>query len=205
MFQKLTIHPVRSLSIALLAASLGVALTAQAGDPGLNTIRADSLKGHIFFLASDEMGGRDSLSPEGRIAAGYIAGFFHRAGLKPVGDRGTYFQNFPMSAGSHRPRPNLPARHDRQGRELGDARLRDGAGLHARPPGERRRRRPRAAGVRRLRHHRAGVRLRRLQGGRRPRQGGHGADPRTAGARSRRAASSAATTPSTRSTGGSRK
>ncbi len=98
MFQKLTIHPVRSLSIALLAASLGVALTAQAGDPGLNTIRADSLKGHIFFLASDEMGGRDSLSPEGRIAAGYIAGFFHRAGLKPVGDRGTYFQNFPMSA-----------------------------------------------------------------------------------------------------------
>jgi len=84
--------------VALLAGPLGVALAAQAGDPGLNTIRADALKGHIFFLASDEMGGRDSLSPEGRIAAEYIAGFFHRAGLKPVGDRGTYFQNFPMVA-----------------------------------------------------------------------------------------------------------
>src|SRR5439155_19386692 len=31
-----------------------------------------------------------------RIAADYIAGFFHRAGLKPVGDGNTFFQNFPM-------------------------------------------------------------------------------------------------------------
>jgi len=82
----------------LLAPCLVVALAAQANDAGLNTIRADALKGHIFFLASDEMGGRDSLSPEGRIAANYIAGFFHRAGLKPVGDRGTYFQNFQMTS-----------------------------------------------------------------------------------------------------------
>ena len=68
-------------------------------DAGLASIKADALKGHIYFLASDEMGGRDSLSPEGRIAAEYIAGFYHRAGLKPVGDNGTYFQNFPMTAG----------------------------------------------------------------------------------------------------------
>ncbi len=65
-------------------------------DPGLLTIRADALKGHLYFLASDEMGGRDSMSPEGRIAAQYIAGFFHRYGVKPVGDAGTFFQNFPM-------------------------------------------------------------------------------------------------------------
>src|SRR5213075_2659869 len=63
--------------------------------PGLETIRADALKGHIFFLASDAMAGRDSMSREGRIAADYIAGFFYRAGLKPVGDGGTFFQNFP--------------------------------------------------------------------------------------------------------------
>jgi hypothetical protein len=42
------------------------------------------------------MAGRDSLSPEGRIAAEYIAGFFRRAQLVPVGDEGTFFQNFPM-------------------------------------------------------------------------------------------------------------
>jgi peptidase M28-like protein len=73
-----------------------VAVVHPADDAGLASITAEALKGHIFFLASDEMGGRDSLSPEGRIAASYIAGFYMRAGLKPVGDNGTYFQNFPM-------------------------------------------------------------------------------------------------------------
>jgi hypothetical protein len=79
----------------LLLASLPLVLLADS-DAGLQSIRADALKGHVYFLASDEMAGRDSLSPEGRIAAQYIAGFFHRYQLKPVGDGGTYFQNFPM-------------------------------------------------------------------------------------------------------------
>src|ERR671933_1963311 len=69
-----------------------------AGDaaPGIETIRADALKGHVFFLASDAMAGRDSMTHEGRIAADYIAGFFYRAGLKPAGDNNTFFQNFQM-------------------------------------------------------------------------------------------------------------
>ena len=78
-----------------LLASLPLALLADT-DAGLQSIRADALKGHVYFLASDEMAGRDSLSHEGRIAAQYIAGFYHRYQLKPVGDGGTYFQNFPM-------------------------------------------------------------------------------------------------------------
>ena len=91
---------VRSLSIAFTCAVVAAAtpwLSAQ-NDPGLSALRADALKGHVYFLASDEMAGRDSLSAEGRIAAQYIAGFFHRTGLKPVGDNATYFQNFPMVA-----------------------------------------------------------------------------------------------------------
>ena len=83
--------------MVVTVAALGTLAIAQGGDGGLQTIRADALKGHVFFLASPEMGGRDSLSPEGRIAANYIAGFFHRLGMKPVGDGGTYFQNFPMT------------------------------------------------------------------------------------------------------------
>jgi hypothetical protein len=84
-------------SLGVIAAFICGALVLSAQvDPGLSALRADALKGHVYFLASDEMAGRDSLSPEGRIAAQYIAGFFHRAGLKPVGDSGTYFQNFPM-------------------------------------------------------------------------------------------------------------
>ena len=86
-------------AFALVALTLAAALNAADTDPGLASIKADALKGHIYFLASDEMGGRDSLSPEGRIAAQYIAGFYHRADLMPVGDNKTYFQNFPMTAG----------------------------------------------------------------------------------------------------------
>src|SRR5262249_29375190 len=92
----------RRTYLALLAlVSLGLAAILQGADadPGLASIKADALKGHIYFLASDAMGGRDSLSLEGRIAAEYIAGFYYRAGLKPVGDNGTFFQNFPMTAG----------------------------------------------------------------------------------------------------------
>ena len=88
-----------SASLVLISLGLIAILNGADIDPGLASIKADALKGHIYFLASDEMGGRDSLSPEGRIAAEYIAGFYHRAGLKPVGDNGTYFQNFPMTAG----------------------------------------------------------------------------------------------------------
>src|SRR5262245_4049838 len=88
-----------AISFALGSCALAAVLQGAASDPGLASIKADALKGHIYFLASDAMGGRDSLSQEGRIAAEYIAGFYHRAGLKPVGDNDTYFQNFPMTAG----------------------------------------------------------------------------------------------------------
>ncbi|PYR04106.1 MAG: peptidase M28 [Acidobacteria bacterium] len=91
----LALRPLTTLLAVVLLLSFAVLQSADA-DPGLASITADALKGHIYFLASDEMGGRDSLSHEGRIAAEYIAGFYLRAGLKPAGAGGTYFQNFPM-------------------------------------------------------------------------------------------------------------
>jgi Zn-dependent M28 family amino/carboxypeptidase len=79
------------------AALLSLSIHAQPShDRGVESIRIDALKAHVSFLAADEMKGRDSLSAEGRIAANYVASFFERAGLKPIGDRGTYFQHFPM-------------------------------------------------------------------------------------------------------------
>jgi hypothetical protein len=80
-----------------LAALLLVSTHAQAPfDRGVDAIQVDALKAHVYFLAADEMKGRDSLSPEGRIAANYVASYFMRAGLKAIGERGTYFQHFPM-------------------------------------------------------------------------------------------------------------
>ena len=78
---------------ALLAAC---ASTASAEVPApwkaaLGRITADSLKGHVSFLASDLLEGRDTPSRGLDIAAEYIAAQFRRAGLEPAGDDG-YFQ-----------------------------------------------------------------------------------------------------------------
>ncbi len=52
-----------------------------------------NIKGHIYFLASDELRGRSTGSPEIDIAAQYISSAFMRYGVKPVpgADEG-YFQ-----------------------------------------------------------------------------------------------------------------
>ncbi len=57
----------------------------------LESISADSLRGHLSFIASDLLEGRDTPSAGLDIAAEYIAAQFRRAGLEPLGDDG-YFQ-----------------------------------------------------------------------------------------------------------------
>ena len=57
----------------------------------LDTISTNSLRGHLSFIASDLLEGRDSPSRGLDIAAEYIAAQFRRAGLEPVGGDG-YFQ-----------------------------------------------------------------------------------------------------------------
>jgi hypothetical protein len=91
----------------LLAAALALAAAgrAEAQDEGrpaapalsadwraaLDRISADSLRGHLSFLASDLLEGRGTPSRGLDIAAEYIAAQFRRAGLEPAGDDG-YFQ-----------------------------------------------------------------------------------------------------------------
>lgn len=58
-----------------------------------STIRADSLKGDIYFFASEPLRGRATGTRGDHIAIAYIASRFMRMGLKPMGDDGTYFQN----------------------------------------------------------------------------------------------------------------
>ena len=77
-----------------LAATLGAYTAAITLDrkATLDRISAQSLQGHVWFLASDLLEGRDTPSRGLEIAAEYIAAQFRRAGLKPVGDDG-YFQS----------------------------------------------------------------------------------------------------------------
>src|SRR5262245_35584643 len=57
----------------------------------LERITANSLRGHLSFIASDALEGRDTPSIGLDLAAEYIAAQFRRAGLTPAGDDG-YFQ-----------------------------------------------------------------------------------------------------------------
>ncbi|MDV3458772.1 M20/M25/M40 family metallo-hydrolase [Sphingomonas sp. HF-S4] len=55
-----------------------------------------ALKGHIQFLASDALRGREAGSAEYDIAAQYVASQFYAAGLRPAGDEGSYLQKVPL-------------------------------------------------------------------------------------------------------------
>src|SRR5215813_1928482 len=67
----------------------------------IDHISADSLKGHLSFIASDLLEGRNTPSRGLDIAAEYIAAQFRRAGLEPAGDAGkdSYFQTSEWSVG----------------------------------------------------------------------------------------------------------
>src|SRR4029079_6559977 len=57
----------------------------------MERVSADSLRGHLYFIASDLLEGRGTPSQGLDLAAEYIAAQFRRAGLEPAGDDG-YFQ-----------------------------------------------------------------------------------------------------------------
>lgn len=63
----------------------------------VGTITAEVIVGHISFLASDELMGRDTPSPGLERAAEYIAEDFRSMGLQPGGDEGTFLQRYPYT------------------------------------------------------------------------------------------------------------
>jgi hypothetical protein len=56
-----------------------------------------AIRSHVAYLASDEMRGRATPSPELEIAAEYIAREFESYGLRPAGDSGSYLQRYAVS------------------------------------------------------------------------------------------------------------
>ncbi len=49
-----------------------------------NTIKKSTIKGHIYFLASDELAGRETGTHGIDVAARYISTTFQRYGVSPV-------------------------------------------------------------------------------------------------------------------------
>lgn len=72
----------------------GKALAAGALEKAKSLLTVDGLKKHAAFLASDELEGRCAGYPGSIKAADYIADAFAKAGLKPAGDGGGWFQKF---------------------------------------------------------------------------------------------------------------
>ena len=80
-----------TLLAAPAAFLLAVSPLSPAEESLLSPISADSLKGHVSFLSSDLLEGRDTPSRGLDIAAEYIAARFRALGLEPAGDD-AYFQ-----------------------------------------------------------------------------------------------------------------
>ncbi len=81
---------------ALMLTSLWVVAQDQA-ELVTNTIKKSTIKGHIYFLASDELAGRETGTPGIDVAARYISTTFQRYGVSPVeGATEGYFQEVPL-------------------------------------------------------------------------------------------------------------
>ncbi len=54
------------------------------------------VRAHMEFLASDELGGRETATVEGLITARYVASVFRSIGLQPGGDEGGFLQRYEL-------------------------------------------------------------------------------------------------------------
>jgi Zn-dependent M28 family amino/carboxypeptidase len=81
------------LPLLVLASTAGQE-SSRTPDPAaaLASIRAEDIRAHVTFLASDELAGRSAKSREARRAAAWIAQRFGAAGLEPLGDEGTFLR-----------------------------------------------------------------------------------------------------------------
>jgi Tol biopolymer transport system component len=62
-------------------------------------IRAEDMKQHVTYLASDELDGRLTGTEGEKLATQYVADVFQNIGLVPFGDKDTWFDNFEFTAG----------------------------------------------------------------------------------------------------------
>ena len=74
------------------ALALTLAATCAVGSDGSSDIGADRIREHVAFLADDSLEGRATGSRGHEIAAAYVASQFAAYGLKPMGDRGGWYQ-----------------------------------------------------------------------------------------------------------------
>ncbi|RYG79586.1 hypothetical protein EON77_08880, partial [bacterium] len=85
--------------------------------PGFDSIQEADARTILGYLAGPECEGRGTGQPGFQKAAEYVAARFTAAGLKPMGDAGTYFQN----ATFYRPAVSAVVLTTADGKTLGDS------------------------------------------------------------------------------------
>jgi len=99
---------VKRLLLLLIACLVGCASSRLEADSPAE-ISAERIKAHVAYLASDRLEGRGPGSRGEILATEYIAAEFKKAGLKPIGERGTYFQPVPLVRVVTNPKSTLRA------------------------------------------------------------------------------------------------
>src|SRR5579862_3082319 len=94
-------------SFAPLVAALLVSASLAAEPDKAPKISADRIKADVVYLASDRLEGRGPGTRGEELATEYLADEFKKAGLKPGGERGTYFQRVPLLRVATSPKATL--------------------------------------------------------------------------------------------------
>ncbi|HVG18212.1 MAG TPA: M28 family peptidase [Blastocatellia bacterium] len=86
-----------TLAALLLASTTGAASLPLPSPEATSSITVTDLKKHLTFLASDELGGRFTLSQSNLIAARYLASQLESYGYRGAARGGSFFQKVPLS------------------------------------------------------------------------------------------------------------
>lgn len=98
MGRTMNIRRLLSLSIILvMTCSLAAPAPAAGQQDALASITAEELRTHLTFIASDEMMGRDTPSPQLKLAARYLATMVESYGWQPIMPDGSFLQTIPLA------------------------------------------------------------------------------------------------------------
>lgn len=85
------------ISCFLVTLSVGISQAQDDLKKVKETVYKSAIEAKVQFLASDEMKGRDTPSPELDLASKYLESYLKEQGVKPVLENGSYFQKVQMS------------------------------------------------------------------------------------------------------------
>lgn len=93
----ITIAAVFAASVFFLYSLSGAITVEKLSSDWTNSLSVQRYFRHVYYLASDALKGRGNGTPELQTASEYIANQFRMFGLKPAGDKDTYFQDFQIT------------------------------------------------------------------------------------------------------------